>query len=77
MMLEKSTRKQAKCKLWKVHHEGRITASNLKAVARTNLCMLSESLIKRICYPQAYAFTTESTMYERMYYCINVMIYCI
>ena len=60
-LLEQSTRKQAKCKLWKVHHEGRITASNLKAVDRTNPCMPAESLIKRICYPQAYSFTTEST----------------
>jgi len=34
MLLEQSTRKQAKCKLCKVHHEGRITASNFKAVAR-------------------------------------------
>ena len=46
MLLEQSTRKQAKCKLWNVHHEGRITASNFKAVARTNPCMPSESLIK-------------------------------
>ena len=61
--LEKTTRKQAKCKLWKVHREGRITASNFKAVARTNPCMPSESLIKWICYPQAYTLTTESTMY--------------
>lgn len=59
--LERSTKEQAKSKLWNIHREGRITASNFKAVVKTNPCMPAESLIKKICYPQAYKFSTEAT----------------
>jgi len=67
ILLKQLTRRQAQCKLWKVHREGRISASNFKAVARTNPCMPAESLVKHICYPQAYAFSTESTKYVSCY----------
>ncbi len=60
-MLEKCTRDQSRCKLWHIHREGRITASNVKAVIATNPSMPAQSLIKRICYPQAFKFSTEST----------------
>ena len=59
--MEKSTHRQAQNKLWFRHREGRITASNFKAAARTSRSMPAVSLIKRICYPQAYKFSTKST----------------
>ena len=64
LALEKATRGQAGNKTWFCHREERITASNLKSVVKTNQSMPSVSLIKRICYPKAFKFTTESTRYE-------------
>ena len=61
MELERSTKEQTRSKLWNIHREGHITASNFKAVVKTNPCMPAESLIKKICYPQAYKFSTEAT----------------
>ena len=40
-----------------------ITASNMKAVARTIL-MPSQSLMKLLCYPEAYKFSTKATRYK-------------
>ena len=61
LALEKATHGQAGKKAWFCHREGR---TNLKSVVKTNQSMPSVSLIKRICYPKAFKFTTESTRYE-------------
>ena len=37
MELERSTKEQAKSKLWNIHREGCITASNFKAVVKPTL----------------------------------------
>ena len=42
---------------------GQITASNFKTATCTNPTIPSQSLIKRICYPQACTSCTESTRY--------------
>ena len=59
--MEKETRGQTSKNSWFAHRAGRITASRMKAAARTSSVMPSQSLIKRICYPQAYAFSTKAT----------------
>jgi len=60
--LEEATREQASSKVWFLHRAGRITASNFKAAAATNTYMPSQSLIKRLCYPEAFKFKTAATM---------------
>lgn len=42
---------------------GRITASKFRAAVTTNKDMPSLSLIKQICYPDAFKFSSESTKY--------------
>ena len=59
ILLDKSTCGQAN-KLFQ-HREGQITASNFKAFARTNPSMPATILIKQICYPEAFKFSSEST----------------
>lgn len=59
--LESATREQFKCKMWFTHRTGRITALSFKAATVTDLSMPSQSLIKRLCYPEAYKFTVAST----------------
>ena len=44
--LEEASRLQSKCKLWSIHREGRITASNFKSAVRTNPNKPSVSLVK-------------------------------
>ena len=50
-------------KMWFLHRAGRVPASNIKAAARTNHSMPSQSLIKRLCYPEAFKFSTKATRY--------------
>lgn len=59
--LEEATKGQASNKLWFLHRAGRITASQFKAVCHTNPIMPSQSLIKKICYPEAMKFSNEAT----------------
>ncbi|KAL5516642.1 hypothetical protein EMCRGX_G002028 [Ephydatia muelleri] len=59
--LEQATRGQSSNKLWFQYRSGRITASKFKAASNTNLSMPSQTLIKQICYPEAYKFSTSST----------------
>eukprot|EP00058_Branchiostoma_floridae_P013212 XP_002598700.1 hypothetical protein BRAFLDRAFT_95816 [Branchiostoma floridae] len=51
---EKTTRLQSKSNTWFEYRAGRITASNFRAAVSTNPVSPSVSLIKRICYPEAY-----------------------
>eukprot|EP00058_Branchiostoma_floridae_P028280 XP_002613771.1 hypothetical protein BRAFLDRAFT_85312 [Branchiostoma floridae] len=59
--LEKTTRLQSKSNTWFEYRAGRITASNFRAAVSTNPVSPSVSLIKRICYPEAYKFSTAAT----------------
>lgn len=47
---------QSSNKTWFIHRAGGVTASNMKSAARTNHSMPSQSLIKRLCYPEAFKF---------------------
>lgn len=60
-MVEKETRGQSSNKAWYTYRAGRITSSLMKSAARTSHSMLAQSLIKRICYPQLYSFSTAAT----------------
>ena len=61
--VEKETKVQHKTKLWHKYRAGRVTASRMKAVCRTDVSNPSHSLIKNICYPDAFAFTSKQTTY--------------
>ena len=59
--VEEATRSQSSSNLWFKHRAGRVTASRMKAVCHTNAVHPSQSLIKSICYPEAYSFTSKQT----------------
>jgi len=59
--IEASTRDQAQSKTWFHYRAGRITSSKFKAAAHTDLSQPSQSLIKCICYPESYRFSTKAT----------------
>ena len=59
--VEQATRSQSHSKLWFKYRAGRITASRMKAVCRTDPGYPAQSLIKSICYPEAFSFTTAAT----------------
>ena len=59
--VEEATRKQAEAKQWFAFRAGRITASKLKAATRTDIAQPSTSLIRSICYPEAFKFTSVET----------------
>ena len=59
--VEVATRDQSKSKLWYKYRAGRITASRMKAVCHTDASKPSQSLIKTICYPEAFSFTSKAT----------------
>ena len=61
--VEEETRDQASNQLWFLVRAGRVTASVFKAATKTNISRLSESLIKRICYPESYIFMSKATKY--------------
>ena len=62
--IELETRGQSSTNSWFRYRAGRITASNFRAAIRTqtaNPDNLARSLIKRICYPGSYKFTSAAT----------------
>ena len=59
--LELLTRGQSHSKLWYQYRAGRITASKFKNSVHTDVAHPSQSLIKRICYPESFKFKTQST----------------
>ncbi|XP_039908249.1 uncharacterized protein LOC120746819 isoform X1 [Simochromis diagramma] len=61
--VERATRSQSASSIWFRQRAGRVTASKLKQVLKTNPQQPSKSLIKAICYPEAYRFTTAATSY--------------
>jgi len=64
LKLEEETRQQSLSKTWFSYRAGRITASNMMAVVKTNGAMPSPSLIKRICYPEVFKFSSVATRYD-------------
>ena len=61
--VERETRKQSGSRVWFRQRAGRITASKLKQAVRTNCEKPSKSLVKSICYPETYRFSTAATRY--------------
>ena len=59
--VEKETRKQSKTSLWFKYRAGRVTASRMKAVCHRNVTNPAQSLVKSICYPEAFNFTSKQT----------------
>ncbi|XP_014673897.1 PREDICTED: uncharacterized protein LOC106814124 [Priapulus caudatus] len=59
--VEQATRTQASNKLWFRFRSGRVTASRMKNVCRSNPDQPSQSLIKAVCYPEAGSFAVAAT----------------
>ena len=59
--VERATKSQASSKLWFRVRSGRITASKMKRVCRSNPDLPSQSLIKSICYPESVSFSVDAT----------------
>ena len=59
--VEKETRAQSKTPLWFKCRAGRVTASRMKAVCHTDITNPAQSLIKSICYPEAFTFMSKQT----------------
>ena len=59
--VEKETRLQSGSKLWFCYRAGRVTASRMKAVCRTDHSNPSQSLVKSISYPESFCFTSKQT----------------
>lgn len=62
-IVELATRKQSADKQWFSFRSGRVTASRLKRVCRTQLSKPSVSLVKDICYPANHAFYSKATQW--------------
>ena len=63
LAVEEATRNQSSTRLWYVYRAGRVTASRMKQVCHTNASLPSQSLVKNICYPEAYRFITKATQW--------------
>ena len=61
--MEELTRGQAKNKQWFKYRAGRITASQFHQVCHTDPHQPSLSLVRKVCYPESYRFTTDATAY--------------
>ena len=59
--VQKETVKQAASKSWFKIRAARVTASRMKQACRTDPAMPSQSLVKAICYPDVYQFSTKGT----------------
>ena len=59
--VESTTRDQAGSNLWFKYRAGRITASRMKAVCHSDPTKPAQSLIKLICYPEAFRFVSKAT----------------
>ena len=61
--IHKATVTQFHSKLWFRYRAGRITASCMKSVCKTDHSYPSQSLIKCICYPDQFRFKTKATIW--------------
>ena len=59
--IEEATKAQSKCDAWFSFRAGRVTASRMKAVCCTDPAAPSISLIKQLCYPRSFCFSSVST----------------
>ena len=57
--VERETRGQQHSRLWFKYRAGRVTASRMRAVCHTTAANPSQGLVKQICYPEAYSFTSK------------------
>lgn len=60
-VIELLTRRQANCKQWNKAREGRVTASKVYDVSKTNLSNPSKSLLQQVAYPTDCAFRSKAT----------------
>lgn len=61
--VEAHTRDQSKSRLWFNMRTGRVTASRLRAVCKTDEAIPSLSLIMTCCYPESSYFKTSATVW--------------
>ncbi len=59
--VEQSTREQHNSSLWFKFRSGRITASDMKSVCHTDAANPAQSVIKQICYPHSFKFSSTQT----------------
>ena len=59
--IERATRDHSNSKLWFKYRACRMTASRMKALCHTNAGKPVQSLIKGICYPEAFSFKSKAT----------------
>ena len=59
--IKSEMRNQSNSKLWFRYRAGRVTASRMKAECHTNATDPSQSLLKSICYPESFCFTSQQT----------------
>ena len=62
-LVERETLNQARESSFYWHRAGRIGASQSKAASHTDPFQPSQSLIKAICYPNVFKFSTAATMH--------------
>lgn len=63
---EAATRGRAYTKLWFRFRAGRITASKMKAACCTDPKNPAQSLIKSVCFPESYKFTSKATAWSNL-----------
>ena len=61
--VEQATRGQSTSKMWFKYRSGRITASKMKRVCRTDSSSPSQRLLKEVCYPEVFHFTAPATQW--------------
>ena len=61
--LKEMTRGQSKNRLWFKYRSGHIIASQLHQVCHTNPHQPALSLVRKVCYPEAYNFATAAASY--------------
>ena len=61
--VEQATKTQSSNKLWFRFRSGRVTASKMKRICRSNPDQPSQSLVKAVCYPEAASFTVAATQW--------------
>ena len=61
--IEVETKAQSSSQVWFEQRAGRITASKFKSVCHTNPQKPSLSLVKTICYPTVYKFSSAATRF--------------
>ena len=61
--VELATHEQSNSKLWYRFRAGRITASKMKTACCTDPILPSQTLIKTVCYPESYKFSSSATVW--------------